>query len=465
MRIETTGIFCPRTFFKQSFITTCTGSRGRIISIITNKPGSWALALATGTVAGIALVWAIPKYYPEQYLEKFREKRWYIIVAGAFAMGASALFALAGKIQSTRAFLFSLFTTGMVSGLHYIDVCNRVESHRIEKYKVKYRRIEELIEKDIGSAFTTYIDAGLDLGEFIKDLRDLSESDLIELGEKILSAQQRYLETRPHSHEKPTVIFKNFQVADNDLKRLGRAGWFGYFERINLSHQHSITSQGIIAVCQGNYQIIKELLLCVIPVDAIVEIIILYCRNENPQTLNLHDTHLTDGGLKELAHSGYFYYLERLIISDNPLLTGKGLAWVAEKGFEGLKVLDISENPELIKEGLTDWMEKNGLKSLETIYLCSMDIEEVHLEQMIEKSEWFRGLKGINLANNKKLKKLPDNLYRLKDIGITYLPAYDAGAPIYYQDSGIYLRGCHINKVNPTHIKFRKEEKIYGGLG
>jgi hypothetical protein len=168
--------------------------------------------------------------------------------------------------------------------------------------------------------------------------------------------------------------------------------------------------------------------------------------NSKLELLDLSDTDLTDDNLKKMAQTGLFNNVLRLVLSDNPRLTGKGIAWIAEKGFTSLERLDLTSNKQVIKTDLNEWIEKDGFKNLKSLDLTATGITENELEQIIEKAEWFRKLKGLNLDCNNELIKFPSNILKLTNLDDHTVSDGQlmSGGRVYFHGSGIFCRGCNL---------------------
>ncbi|MGH2613029.1 MAG: hypothetical protein ACRDFB_08295, partial [Rhabdochlamydiaceae bacterium] len=182
------------------------------------------------------------------------------------------------------------------------------------------------------------------------------------------------------------------------------------------------------------------------------------------QLLDLSDIDLTDDNLKEMAQIGLFNNVPRLVLSHNPRLTGRGIAWVAESGFASLQELHLSGNMQLIKTNLSQWIEKDGFKNLISLNLAATGITENELEQMIEKAEWFRKLKGLNLDWNDDLRKFPSNILKLTNLDDHAVDDSQllSGGPIYFHGAGIFCRGCKNLTCTKEILQLAMKGKVFG---
>ncbi len=186
--------------------------------------------------------------------------------------------------------------------------------------------------------------------------------------------------------------------------------------------------------------------------------------DSNLQLLDLSDTDLTDDTLREMAQTDLFNNVSRLCLSNNPRLTGKGIAWIAEKGFAGLKRLDLSYNQQIIKTGLDEWVGKSGFKKLTSLNLAATGIRENELEAMIERAEWFRELKGLNLDWNNKLVKFPSNISRLTNLDKHSVSDSQliSGGSIHFRGAGLFCRGCKNLICTQELLNLANDGKVFG---
>lgn len=159
-----------------------------------------------------------------------------------------------------------------------------------------------------------------------------------------------------------------------------------------------------------------------------------------PVKINLGSANLTDDHLRKMAQSGDFSDVEELILSDNPQITGYGLAWIAKQGFENLTRLELSENKQVLRRGLDEWLAQDGLKKLSMLDLAGTDMREDILEKMIERAEWVRRLEGLCISASPQLYKLPSNISKLTSLtehrvtkSITL-----SGGPVYFHGGLVY---------------------------
>ncbi len=297
----------------------------------------------------------------------------------------------------------------------------------IKKYYDKYddRKISEFLQSSLSRC--DWRGQRLNLSNRYNFLKHFN---LVKLGEKIHEASQSKLYF---------LILQNCKLTDADLEQLGKAGWFESFSNVDLSGNPQITHNGLEWVGKGG---VGKL-----------------------EMLDLSGTDLIDDDLKQIALSGYFNGLSTLILSDNPRLTGKGLAWIAERGFKGLKKLNLAANPQVLKSGLNEWLEKGGFENLEVLNLNETSITEDELEQMIEKAEWFRKLKGLSLESNANLIKFPSNILKLahlEDHSVTSSQLM-SGGNIYFQGSGLFFRSCVNLAYTQEILELAMESKVFGG--
>ncbi len=188
--------------------------------------------------------------------------------------------------------------------------------------------------------------------------------------------------------------------------------------------------------------------------------------NREFKALDLSDTDLTDDNLEKLAQTGCFNNLQGLILSENPRLTGRGIAWLAGNGFAGLTSLDVGYNKHLVKTNLNEWIEKEGFKNLTGLNLAATDITESELEQMIEKASWFKQLKGLNLDWNENFKKFPSHILELTNLECHSVSEGErlSGGGIYFRDKGIFCRGCSNLTCTKELLQLALKGKVFGTL-
>ncbi|HEX4838981.1 MAG TPA: hypothetical protein VFU89_00885 [Rhabdochlamydiaceae bacterium] len=184
-----------------------------------------------------------------------------------------------------------------------------------------------------------------------------------------------------------TLVLQGCRLTDTDLKSLKEGEWFSLFPHVDISDNPQLTAAGLKWVGEGGAEKLTR--------------------------LDLSRMNLTDDHLMQMAATGHFNNLEELIIRDNPLVTGKGLARIGQSGFEKLKMLDIGGNSQVLGKGLDEWIGKGGFKNLKALGLGYTTIIESDLQQMIDKEMWFKNLEGLDLDDSVKLKRFPANISQM----------------------------------------------------
>ncbi len=349
------------------------------------------------------------------------------IVVG-IAVGVDLL-ALADRVNNI--FLTAIgvsisLAAGFVAGIKMAEYSIDRSDHRIAQLaQVLKKKMDQDIEWRLGDGL---VFCQLKLSDYSSYFKRL------DLKKLLIKFQQGF--NPAHGKEPVYLSLSDMDLTDSDLKRLGEAGWFEGLKTLDLSNNPLITAKGLSWV--GNK-----------------------C-SQTLEGLNLSCTNLADDDLRQMAELGYFNQLEGLILGENPRLSGEGLAWMAEKGFKGLKRLDLSGNSQVLKRGLREWLKKEGFENLEILNLSMTDIIEEDLEKMIREAKWFRKLKGLALQRCCCLKKFPSNILELKELDDYSLNRRDAmhGGRFYFQ--GLFFQGCENLTYTQEILQLDMARKVLG---
>lgn len=137
----------------------------------------------------------------------------------------------------------------------------------------------------------------------------------------------------------------------------------------------------------------------------------IYDESSSVEFLNLRGLNLTDEYLRLMACSGRFSSVTTLILEDNPRLTGRGIAYLAEGNFENLKNLYLRSNPQLIRTGLREGLKIPGFRKLELLDLSGCSVSCSDLEIIIEESELLKRIKCLIIKDYSE--KFPANILKL----------------------------------------------------
>ncbi|HVX00326.1 MAG TPA: hypothetical protein VHA52_07825, partial [Candidatus Babeliaceae bacterium] len=231
--------------------------------------------------------------------------------------------------------------------------------------------------------------------------------------------------------EQPLIVsLSDSDFTDLDLIRLVEAGWFNN-RTLNLSNNRAVTAKGLM-----------------------------YIGSKNQLTeLDLSHTNLKDDDLRQMAESGHFNHVQKLILCNNPGISAKGLLeWVGKKGFASLEWLNISHNTQFTGVHLQDWMSSEGFTKLEVLELRDTNLTTEDLQQMIERSSWIRNLRGLNLVENQAFRRFPSNILQL-----TNLAQRPRERVAYFHGCGILINHIFDYIENQAeYITLWKEGKIDG---
>lgn len=186
------------------------------------------------------------------------------------------------------------------------------------------------------------------------------------------------------------LVLRRCGLMDQDVMRLAEAGWFDHFTTIDVSQNPQLTCEAFSWIEKIN------------PWEEL--------------SLDLSGSDLSDQDLLKMSNSGYFTNLHTLIIKNNPSVTGRGLAQIARAGFSGLRFLDIGQNSQLLGDGLNQWIQEEGFKTLTALGLSNIGLTRSHLEEMINLSPWFKNLAGLDVSHNAELYEFPANISELQHL-------------------------------------------------
>jgi hypothetical protein len=405
---------------QQILASVWSGVKMRMVSIMNEHLGLAGAALTGSFIFGMTIVTAIDRYYPVKRDPQDRCKLLLQAEIATLAIAGSTIFSLVDRINSKAVIIFFSLATGVILGVQTKKYYDRNNDQKINEFVEEIKQNLKFNEND-----------RLNLSSYVGSLRYFN---LAKLGKKINES------FKPGSlWSCRTLILRNCQMEDSDLRQLGDADWFSYFQKVDLSDNTRLTHSGLKQIAKA--------------------------AGDKLEILDLSRIDLTDSDLEQMACSGYFRHLKVLILRVNPRLTGKGMAWIAERGFESLQSLDLTGNSQVLKIGLNDWLEKDGLKNLEVLDLSATDITENELWQMIEKADWFRKLKGVNISCCTHLKKFPSNILRLThldDHGVSSSVLLSSGR-IYYHNKGLFFRACSNLAYTQELLKLVKDGKAFGG--
>jgi hypothetical protein len=431
-------------------------STNRLVSVITDKMGKAAIGFSLGAIVGIAILWIIDQKSQKTH-DNYDSKQWkrnnyYItdrtaqteekdrqkkdlpiqlrlkkihITAISIILSSLSSAILTLHLNSSIPIFFSTFATGFALGMYGKEYYNKNSMDKIKEFVRWLKKNPE-----IGTNST------LNIAYYSDYLRYF---DLTKLGKEI---QEIYSSCQ-------TIDLQSYDLTDTDLINLKKADWFNQFKsvifnkdtRYPLKSSPKITMVGLKQVMEADVQVLK--------------------------TLDLSQTNLTDEDLIQMADSNCFVHLNKLSIRHNPKITGKGLGYIIEKGFDDLTMLDISGNSQLLGSELDHWVGKKGFNKLTSLELDNTDITETDLERMLNEVEWFGHLEGLKIERNPKLKRIPNNISLLSD----QIPSSDAYTPlvgggVYYHGSGIFIRQCedkYFLRDNPELLKLCKADKVAVG--
>jgi hypothetical protein len=424
-------------------------SKKRLVSLITSQASLVSMGLSLGVISGMAALWMIdqksPKThegyncvhwerhnYPTFDLKKEEDLKKQELQARLKRIYKTSVSVILGSVpfviatfRSTTSIpiFFSSFAIGFTLGVYGKEYHHRHSSAKIKEFvqwlKQNYR-ISPHLSREFDIAY--YYDY-------------LKYFDLTKLGQEI---QENY--TRCH-----TLAFQSCHLTDRDLINLKKASWFTQFKaiifnkdtRYPLQSCPKITIAGLKQVMEAGVQVLK--------------------------TLDLSQTNLADEDLIQMADSNCFVHLNKLSIRNNPKITGKGLGYIIEKGFDDLTMLDISGNSQLLGSELDHWVGKKGFNELTSLEFDHMDLTENNLERMLNEVEWFGHLKGLKIEHNPKLKRIPNNIDKLTSlIPNSSFPIEQQ--PVYYYGQGLFIRQYNNEeflKSNSKSIEFHKLIKAH----
>jgi hypothetical protein len=130
--------------------------------------------------------------------------------------------------------------------------------------------------------------------------------------------------------------------------------------------------------------------------------------------------------------------------------------------FFNSKDLDLCGNVQVIKRNLKDWLKKGGFKHLRSLSLEKTDITENELAQIIETTEWFRKLRGLNFINLIKFLSNIRRLTHLDDHGVSYREISRGRVIHYFYGSGLFCIKCKYLRATAALINLALEGKVHG---
>ena len=418
-------IHTTKTLDIQSMvIATWPGVKGRLVSIISSRPGSAGVVLTSGVALGVFAVWIIDRIFQKKHeqlvvnsydyyqtsqdnrlsnkpnarspQEVNIENRLKTIYATALLLPITIAIAILKISDFDQAcFSFPFLTLGFAVGAQTISYYHKNSDHKI------YELFQPLKQDSLIALANQ-----LDLSYYWGYLRYLN---LAKLG-KIIQSE---------FNDCHTLVFQKCGLTNNDLRKLKEADWFSLFPHINVRNNPQLTAVGIKWIGEGG--------------------------DRKLVTLDLSRTDLTDNDLIQMAASGYFNHLQTLIIQDNPRITGKGLVRLGGSGFEKLTMLDIGGNSQLLSKDLDEWMVKGEFKNLRALGLSRSNITENDLQKMIEKVEWFRNLHGLDLDYSINLKKFPANISQMTQLSVRCIDISIGGLGysgnyVHFNGEGLFFR-------------------------
>jgi hypothetical protein len=270
---------------------------------------------------------------------------------------------------------------------------------------------------------TVDTDDEVELGSHINKLRNMSIAELELLGTRIY---EEFKDCRQ-------INLKNCDLTDADVQRLAQAGWFCKFHGINLSYNAKLTSRTLNCISQRTFAGSKNSIT----------------------SINLSKTNLTDDGLNLIAQSETFSQVSELIIRNNPLISGQGLAYVGEHA-KNLCSLDIGRNPQLFKEKELDkWIKRPGFNTLAGLRIYLNEMTTNIFERLLDETLWFKKLTGLDIRYNPEL-HLSSRIGELKSLSEACQDRHHITH--YFYDRGLYCTGCVI--LSPaTELMGLKDER------
>ena len=173
-------------------------------------------------------------------------------------------------------------------------------------------------------------------------------------------------------------------------------------------------------------------------------------------SINLSKTNLTDDGLKSLAESGIFAQVSELIMRDNPLISGQGLAYIGDS-VKNLRALDIGFNPQLFKEKeVAKWIQKAGFKTLEGFRVYHTEMTTKIFERLLDETSWFKQLAGLDIRYNPEL-CISSRIGELSNLSEFRQGRHHITR--YFDNKGLYCKGCVIPPLATELMLLGKQGK------
>jgi hypothetical protein len=381
------------------------GAADKFVSIIKNGAG---LAIG-GFIVGMGLVWLvdgmrdrhIKAELPTSLIKDRLPKRIQtisdikkVVVCGV-GLGMLIAIGITGRLNIISNIVLPFLATGVVMG-------ESVWRSRIDSVSQCLQLIDTTVDTD----------KELDLGTHINKLRGMSLAELELLGARIY---EEFKECRQ-------INLKRCDLTDSDVQRLARAGWFSKFCGINLSYNAKLTVRTLNYISQKTFAGSKNSIF----------------------SINLSKTNLTDDGLKLMTESGIFAQVSELIIRDNPLISGQGLAYIGEHA-KNLCSLDIGRNPQLLKEKEVDkWINKPGFNALKGFRVYFTEMTTKVFERLLDKTSWFKQLTGLDIRHNPAL-HISSRISELKKLS-ECSPTRCHNA-YHFDNAGLYCTGCVVSSA------------------
>lgn len=385
----------------------------RWISSLTSKMGLTGITWVSGLMLGAAAARIMSHNFSKEYFQARQTRQLEMTV-----VALTGIAALAGKVYAVAMVPFLALGLGVILGINAQERCYRNSDQKICQFIQQAENHRPQYGYASGSTSDRSFCAGFSNGHIpiagklsllsLQGYRGcLAYFNSVKLGQEI---SKKFEEG-----DLNILDLSETDLTDDDLQGLAQANVFEHVTRLILSGNHRLTGKGIANIAEARLQ---DLAL---------------------KALDLRNTDLTDDDLLQLAQADRFHNVSRLILSDNPRLTGRGIAHIGKRGFIGLKSLCLGGNSQVVATDMDEWITMDGFQELETISLANTGITKIQLEQMIERSPWFKQLKGLNISWNDSLEEYPNNLVKLTELGEGWSQSVLlSGGPIYFHGRGIY---------------------------
>jgi|GEM_PF-1550659 len=283
---------------------------------------------------------------------------------------------LSTSVNLTALAILACLTAGFIAGL-------KVAKHFIDRSDHRIAQVAEQLAAQKSTDYNEPKQWGYYIGSYQLCLRNSGKYIKYLDLKKLFNQFQLKLRAENNFW---SLSFSDADLTDSDLRKMAEAGFFDQLTRVNLDCNSSLTAQGLIAI--GSKSRLKY--------------------------LELSGTNLKDADFQRMAESGCFNNVEELMICNTPGISAKGLLeWVGKKGFPNLKRLNISYNTQFTGKHLQDWIGDEGFTNLQYLDLSNINLTGIDLEQMIEKSSWFRNLEKLDLSQNENFRRFPKNVLQL----------------------------------------------------